>query len=181
MIHGNGPHGFLLNANATTFVSRRPVSASDNQSYRAYQPYRSYQPSIPRATIPKLVTNSHLAGSSCDGTRSSDMEASKKRKKKKWDYNEGGGDMKSEQHMAMMSASDDSSSSSDSDDDSDSKAKKKKTKMLKEGPHNETHEYHKASKDGDKDGKKKNRCWEGYEPVEGKAPFSPNSCRKKKD
>ncbi len=27
--------------------------------------------------------------------------------------------------------------------------------------------------------KKKNRCWEGYEPVPGKKPFSPNSCVKK--
>ena len=27
---------------------------------------------------------------------------------------------------------------------------------------------------------KKNRCWNGYEPVPGKKPFSPGSCRKKK-
>lgn len=27
--------------------------------------------------------------------------------------------------------------------------------------------------------KKKNRCWEGYEPVPGKKPYSEDSCRKK--
>lgn len=26
--------------------------------------------------------------------------------------------------------------------------------------------------------KRKNRCWKGYEPVPGKEPFSPDSCRK---
>lgn len=24
----------------------------------------------------------------------------------------------------------------------------------------------------------KNRCWKGYEPVKGKKPYSPNSCKK---
>ena len=112
------------------------------------------------------------------------MDASKKHKRKKDDYKETGGDMKSEQFKAMMSASDNSSSSSDSEDESNAISKHKKTKnMIRgQGPHDETHEYHKASKDDDKaDTKKKNPCWEGYEPVEGKAPFSPNSCQKKKE
>ena len=26
--------------------------------------------------------------------------------------------------------------------------------------------------------KEKNRCWKGYEPVKGKKPYSPNSCKK---
>lgn len=29
--------------------------------------------------------------------------------------------------------------------------------------------------------KKEERCWQGYEPVPGKAPYSPDSCRKKED
>ena len=31
----------------------------------------------------------------------------------------------------------------------------------------------------DKKEKKKGRCWEGYEPTPGKAPYSDGSCRKK--
>lgn len=174
MIHGSSVGGFLLNANTTTFVSRRPVSASDHQSRQTSYTRQPNQTASFSAGIPKLLTSSHLACSSCDGTCTSEMETSKKRKKKKWDYKDGAGEMKSEQHKAMMSASDQSSSSSDSEDESEMKRKKKKMKM---GPAEETHEYHTASKDE----KKKNRCWEGYEPVEGKAPFSPNSCRKKKD
>jgi len=27
---------------------------------------------------------------------------------------------------------------------------------------------------------KKTRCWKGYEPVKGKKPYSPNSCKKSK-
>lgn len=30
------------------------------------------------------------------------------------------------------------------------------------------------------DRKKKGRCWEGYEPVPGKEPYSEGSCRPKK-
>lgn len=29
--------------------------------------------------------------------------------------------------------------------------------------------------------KEEGRCWQGYEPVSGKAPYSPDSCRKKED
>lgn len=55
-----------------------------------------------------------------------------------------------------------SSDSDKSDDDDDMKSRKKKKRMSKS-----TH----SEKSGD--GKKKGRCWEGYEPVEG--PFPPTA------
>jgi len=56
----------------------------------------------------------------------------------------------------------DSSSSSGSETEGGSKKDKSKKKDKK-----------------DKKEKKKGRCWEGYEPTPGKAPYSDGSCRKK--
>jgi hypothetical protein len=176
MIYGASFGGFLLNANTTTFVNRRPISASDNQPTLANPPKRPIGPiqlSTGSTGIPKLITNSHSACASCEDVRPIESKPSKKRKK----TTDEDGEMKSDQHKAMMSASDQSSSSSESEDDTNTRdVVTKKSKKSSTDSDDDTHDFHKASKDNQKS---KNRCWDGYVPVEGKAPFSPNSCRKK--
>ena len=61
------------------------------------------------------------------------------------------------------------------------KKKKKKRRPRESGSGSESYS---SSSESDGEGnrrskKKKGRCWKGYEPVPGKAPYSEGSCRKK--
>lgn len=62
--------------------------------------------------------------------------------------------------------------------ESDSGSDKSSSESEGEGEHKENEKKEETKKTGD--GEKKGRCWEGYEPTPGKAPYTDGSCRKKK-
>ena len=81
--------------------------------------------------------------------------------REKYVFNE---EMPKKKKKKSGSGSESDSSSSESGGEGEHKKKKKKSKEEKKNTG---------------DGKKKGRCWTGYEPTPGKEPYTEGSCRKK--